>query len=219
MADKIVSPYNIPDISSIGLGNTNRFPTLNSVYGQMPEFSNISDAINWENQIRTMNMVRGIGNTPTTMSNVSLSNPILSKYSNTIANSNGALSVNDYTAAQSALAKVSNSDNLYNAYVNNLNADTSAQEANRALGITGGVLGGLASMTNIGLGIWQAIESNKNLRKQRQVADKQIELANEQILASQQYRNERADEIKRLNRVRSNTNKAFNTGSVVTRSY
>lgn len=100
-----------------------------------------------------------------------------------------------------------------------LTASTSAQEANRALGITNGVFQGLGALTNAGLGIWGAIESNKNLKKQREVADKQIALAEEQIQASRQYRNERAKEIERLNRVRSNTTKAFNTGSVITRSY
>lgn len=87
------------------------------------------------------------------------------------------------------------------------------------MNIAGATLGGITGLTNLGLGIWNAVENNKNLQKQRQVADKQIALAEEQILASQQYRNERAKEIERLNRVRSNTTKAFNTGSVITRSY
>lgn len=122
-------------------------------------------------------------------------------------------------------------DNVYSKTIDNnsfgdksyqndyLKAATSAQEANRALGITNGVFQGLGALTNAGLGIWGAIESNKNLKKQREVADKQIALAEEQIQASRQYRNERANEIARLNRVRSNTTKAFNTGSVITRSY
>ena len=47
----------------------------------------------------------------------------------------------------------------------------------------------------------------------------QRDAINEQIAASQEARQQRRAEIERLNRVRSNTKKSFNTNSVVTRSY
>lgn len=100
-----------------------------------------------------------------------------------------------------------------------LNILKNASDHSMNMDIAGATLGGITGLTNLGLGIWGAIESNKNLKKQREVANKQIALAEEQIQASKQYRDERAKEIARLNRVRSNTTKAFNTGSVITRSY
>lgn len=93
-------------------------------------------------------------------------------------------------------------------------ADNRALARDRAyeLGIADSTFQGISSLTNMGLDIWNAYEQSQTAKKQR-------ELANEQIAASKELRNQRGKEIERLNKVRGNTAKAYNTGSVITRSY
>ncbi len=74
-------------------------------------------------------------------------------------------------------------------------------------------IGGLA------LGGLSALTSWKNGVANRKMMAKQMQVAQEQINASQQARKERAAELARLNKVRSNTNKQYNTASQVSRSY
>lgn len=88
----------------------------------------------------------------------------------------------------------------------------SNSDFSKDIGITNAVFSGIGGLTNLGLGIWQAVESNKTLKKQRQLID-------EQIAASQEARQQRRDEIARLNKVRGNTSKRFSSGAVISRSY
>ena len=101
-----------------------------------------------------------------------------------------------------------------------LEADTLAKDAERGIGITNAFMGSLGTATNMGLGIWQAIE-NKNYIDNvlTPYYDKQNALAQEQIDASQELRQQRQKEIDRLKRVRSNTNQRFNSSAIVSRSY
>ena len=103
----------------------------------------------------------------------------------------------------------------YQKYLNDrdiLNLATRAQNDYRGMQIANGVFGGMSSLTNMGLGIWNAYE-------QSQTAEKQRELAQEQIDASKELRKQRQEEIDRLKRVRSNTNQRFNSSAIVSRSY
>ncbi len=70
-----------------------------------------------------------------------------------------------------------------------------------------------------GLGIWNAVETSKNNKELRNLWKKQMALADEQIAASKQARSERASELARLNRIRTNTNTQYNTAAQVSRSY
>ena len=87
----------------------------------------------------------------------------------------------------------------------------------------GGTLGKIAGtvMNNLeGIaGISNSILGWKQFSENRKLIAKQMENIDEQIAASKEYRQQRADEIARLNRVRKNTQKAFNTGTTITRSY
>ena len=89
---------------------------------------------------------------------------------------------------------------------------TQAQNDYRGMQIANGVFGGMSSLTNMGLGIWNAYEQSQTAKKQR-------ELAQEQIDASKELRKQRQDEINRLKRVRSHTNQRFNSSAIVSRSY
>lgn len=96
----------------------------------------------------------------------------------------------------------------------NKEADNRALARDRAygLGIANSTFQGISSLTNMGLGIWNAYEQSQTAKKQR-------ELAQEQIDASKELRKQRQDEIDRLKRVRSNTNQRFNSSAIVSRSY
>ena len=96
---------------------------------------------------------------------------------------------------------------------------TQAQNDYRGMQIANGVFGGMSSLTNMGLGIWNAVEQSQNNAKLRDVYDKQMALAQEQIDASKELRKQRQEEIDRLKRVRSNTNQRFNSSAIVSRSY
>lgn len=109
----------------------------------------------------------------------------------------------------------------YNNYLKQqgLQASTNAQNAYANSQIAGSVFQGIGAVSQLGMGIWGAVEQYKNMKKSRELADKQIALAQEQIDASKEYRQQRADEIARLKRVRSNTNQRFNSSAIVSRSY
>ena len=110
----------------------------------------------------------------------------------------------------------------YQKYLNDrdtLNLATQAQNDYRGMQIANGVFGGISSLTNMGLGIWNAVEQSQNNAKLRDVYDKQMALAQEQIDASKELRKQRQEEIARLKRVRSNTNQRFNSSAIVSRSY
>lgn len=77
---------------------------------------------------------------------------------------------------------------------------------------TATALGVLGKLTSGAMGIANAIATYKNINKQSELID-------EQIAASQEARQQRVDEITRLNKVRGNTKKQFNTSAVVSRSY
>jgi hypothetical protein len=87
----------------------------------------------------------------------------------------------------------------------------------------GGTLGAIAGtvMNNLDgiAGISNSILGWKQFSENRKLIAKQMENIDEQIAASKEYRQQRADEIARLNRVRKNTQKSFNTGTTITRSY
>ena len=78
---------------------------------------------------------------------------------------------------------------------------------------------GINGLVNAGLGINNAVQGWMNFRENKKLISKQIDAINEQIDASKEYRQQRKDEIARLNKVRKNTQKAFNTGTTITRSY
>ena len=78
---------------------------------------------------------------------------------------------------------------------------------------------GLSALTSAGTSIANSVLGWKNYAQNKKLINKQIDAINEQITASQEYRQQRKDEIARLNRVRSNTQKSFNTGTTITRSY
>ena len=94
---------------------------------------------------------------------------------------------------------------------------TQAQNNYRGMQITNGVFDGISSLTK--MGIWNAVEQSQNNAKLRDVYDKQMALAQEQIDASKELRKQRQEEIDRLKRVRSNTNQRFNSSAIVSRSY
>ena len=100
-----------------------------------------------------------------------------------------------------------------------LDLATQAQNDYRGMEIANGVFDGISSLTNMGLGIWNAVEQSQNNAKLRDVYDKQMALAQEQIDASKELREQRQKEIARLKRVRSNTNQRFNSSAIVSRSY
>lgn len=100
----------------------------------------------------------------------------------------------------------------YNAYKKPDNSQTTTDATSQWLNYLGGGV-------NIGTSIANTVLGYKNFEQNKKLINKQIEAAQEQIEASKEYRQQRRDEIARLNRVRSNTTKAFNTGSVITRSY
>jgi hypothetical protein len=129
-----------------------------------------------------------------------------------------------YNGVKSNTSSSSNYNNPYlDTYLNQeqqkIDLASSWSDAQKGLGIYDATMKGVTGLANIGMGIWQGIENSRNLKKQREVWDKQIALAQEQIDASKEYRQQRADEIARLNRVRNNTQKSFNTGTTITRSY
>ena len=78
--------------------------------------------------------------------------------------------------------------------------------------ITNTVFNTIGGVTNLGLGIWQAIEQNKLIGDQRDLLKKQLQIAEEDRL----YRDK---ERKRLDKVRGNTSKQFSSGAVISRSY
>ena len=129
-----------------------------------------------------------------------------------------------YDGPGSILSDSSNYNNPYlDTYLNQqqqkIDLATDWSDTQKGLGIYDATMKGITGLTNIGMGIWQGVENSRNLKKQREVWDKQMQLADEQIAASKEYRQQRADEIARLNKVRKNTQKAFNTGTTITRSY
>lgn len=85
--------------------------------------------------------------------------------------------------------------------------------------IANSVIGGIGTLGNLGLGIAGAVENWENGKQMRELMKKQMDLAQEQIDSSRQARKERASELARLNRVRSNTSTQFNTSAQVSRSY
>ena len=101
---------------------------------------------------------------------------------------------------------------LFDANIGALNSYSSGQTANAWMS-------GIGTAFNAGMNIWGAIENSKNNAANRQLMAKQMQLAQEQINASQQARKERASELARLNRIRSNTNTQYNTAAQVSRSY
>ena len=78
---------------------------------------------------------------------------------------------------------------------------------------------GINGLVNAGLGINNAVQGWMNFRENKKLINKQMQAIDEQIAASQEYRQQRKDEIARLNKVRKNTQKSFNTGTTITRSY
>ncbi len=98
-------------------------------------------------------------------------------------------------------------------------SSSSSFSGNSGVDIANVTFQGIETLGNLGLGIWKGIEQAKNNKTMRQTMVKQMQLAQEQINASQQARKERASELARLNKVRSNTNKQFNTSAQVSRSY
>lgn len=78
-----------------------------------------------------------------------------------------------------------------------------------------GLLDNAENIGNLSKSILSWVEFTEN----KELMSAQRDAINEQIAASQEARQQRRTEIERLNRVRSNTKKSFNTNSVVTRSY
>lgn len=100
-----------------------------------------------------------------------------------------------------------------------LEKNNNSSSSMSGMDIANGVFKGLSSLTSAGTSIANAALGWANYSKNKELINKQIDAINEQISASQEYRQQRRDEITRLNRVRSNTQKSFNTGTTITRSY
>lgn len=129
-----------------------------------------------------------------------------------------------------SLVQSSRNATLRRAEINALNnANKIQQDANKItqqyvdnqknIGIANGVIGGLTSAVNMGLGIWGAIEQSKLNKEQIANMQAQREMWSEQISASREARTQRREELARLNKMRSNTKAQFNTQSRVSRSY
>lgn len=88
---------------------------------------------------------------------------------------------------------------------------TSLDAAAKGMDIFGSTLKGLGEMSKMGL-MWAQYAQNQELLKN------QTNLVNEQIEASREYRQQRKNEIDRLNRARTYTKNAYGKGTTVTRS-
>ena len=126
---------------------------------------------------------------------------------------------NAYNGGMITSEDYTNAMNQYN--VTNPN-DTIKKETSSGMSgmdITNATFQGLSALTSAGTSIANSVLGWKNYAQNKKLINKQIDAINEQITASQEYRQQRKDEIARLNRVRSNTQKSFNTGTTITRSY
>lgn len=121
----------------------------------------------------------------------------------------GMITAEDYTNAM----------NQYNVTNPNDPIKKETSSGMSGMDITNATFQGLSALTNVGTSIANSVLGWQNYKKNSDLIDKKIEAINEQITASQEYRQQRKDEIARLNRVRSNTQKSFNTGTTITRSY
>ena len=122
----------------------------------------------------------------------------------------GMITDNDYTNAM-------NQYNVTNPNIPNKKEETSSGMS--GMDIANATFQGLSALTSAGTSIANSVLGWKNYAQNKKLINKQIDAINEQITASQEYRQQRKDEIARLNRVRSNTQKSFNTGTTITRSY
>lgn len=93
----------------------------------------------------------------------------------------------------------------------NSNNSTFAQNAEVGVNIAGATMGTIGGMSNMVLGWANYAEQKKNSEAQRALAAKQLENLTEIM-------QQRKDELARLNRVRGNTKRAFNSNTTVTRS-
>lgn len=93
----------------------------------------------------------------------------------------------------------------------NPNGQTSWDSAAKGMDIFGSTMQGLGELSKMGL-MWAQYAQN------RKMINNQTKLVNEQIEASREYRQQRKDEIDRLNRARTYTKNAYGKGTTVTRS-
>ena len=122
----------------------------------------------------------------------------------------GMITSEDYTNAM-------NQYNVTNPNIPNKKEETSSGMS--GMDITNATFQGLSALTDVGTSIANSVLGWQNFKKNSDLIDKKMAAIDEQITASQEYRQQRKDEIARLNRVRSNTQKSFNTGTTITRSY
>ncbi len=138
------------------------------------------------------------------------SNPLNTVSGNTFA---GTSIVNPYSTNNSAFDNIKGSATYKG---DNSGGDSGSWWNGGTLGKIAGTvmnnLDGIAGISNSILG-WKQYAQNRKL------INKQMENIDEQIAASKEYRQQRRDEIARLNRIRNNTQKSFNTGTTITRSY
>ena len=151
--------------------------------------------------------------------------PVSYNYANQLAQSTLNNTYNSDLLAQtsnSLQSVMQQSSSLQNNYWQNWNPSSSSSggsSGSSGVDIANSVIGGIGTLGNLGVGIAGAVENWKNGKQMRKLMNKQIELAQEQIDSSRQARKERASELARLNRVRSNTSTQFNTSAQVSRSY
>lgn len=151
--------------------------------------------------------------------------PVSYNYANQLAQSTLNNTYNSDLLAQtsnSLQSVMQQSSSLQNNYWQNWKPSSSSSggsSGSSGVDIANSVIGGIGTLGNLGVGIAGAVENWKNGKQMRKLMNKQIELAQEQIDSSRQARKERASELARLNRVRSNTSTQFNTSAQVSRSY
>ena len=153
--------------------------------------------------------------------------PVSYNYANQLAQSTLNNTYNSDLLAQtsnSLQSVMQQSSSLQNNYWQNWKPSSSSSSSSSSSGSSGvdianSVIGGIGTLGNLGLGIAGAVENHENGKAMRNLMNKQIDLAQEQIDSSRQARKERASELARLNRVRSNTSTQFNTSAQVSRSY
>jgi hypothetical protein len=156
--------------------------------------------------------------------------PVSVNYANQLAQStlNNTYNSDLLSQTQSMLSSVNQqASSLQNNYWQNWKPSSSSSSSSSSSGSSGSsgvdiansIFGGIGTLSNMGLGIAGAVESWKNSKQMRELMKRQMDLAQEQIDSSRQARKERASELARLNRVRSNTSTQFNTSAQVSRSY
>ena len=139
---------------------------------------------------------------------------------------NNMIQNNDWTGVSNFLNNTNYYENANKDYLNHMYGkneqfqniltkynqnQTSWDSAAKGMDIFGSTMQGLGELSKMGL-MWAQYAQN------RKMINNQTKLVNEQIEASREYRQQRKDEIDRLNRARTYTKNAYGKGTTVTRS-